>query len=150
MLRRSRRVLIFFKQLLTNIMRSGISLTCKVWCRIKYYFFLCNLTLDKVQIVPYIHCLGHNRVLLLSCMMCVVNFVFTLLQLQGVECGNGLVGGIPTMNTPRLRRGGGIASSSNLVLYLYWYSYIKYIFVCDSASEPWSDGLYFLLGVFLP
>ena len=38
------------------------------------------------------------------------------------------------MNTPRLRRGGGIASSSNLVFYLYWYSYIVY-FVCDSVSE---------------
>ena len=37
------------------------------------------------------------------------------------------------MNTPRLRRGGGIASSS-FVFYLYWYSYIGY-FVCDSASE---------------
>ena len=34
------------------------------------------------------------------------------------------------MNTPRLRRGGGIASSSNLVFYLYWY-----YFVCGSASE---------------
>ena len=37
------------------------------------------------------------------------------------------------MNTPRLRRGGGIASSS-FIFYLYWYSYIGY-FVCDSASE---------------
>ena len=37
------------------------------------------------------------------------------------------------MNTPRFRRGGGIASSS-FVFYLYWYSYIGY-FVCDSASE---------------
>ena len=31
---------------------------------------------------------------------------------------NGLVGGNPTMNTSRLRRGGGIAFSSNLVFYL--------------------------------
>ena len=39
------------------------------------------------------------------------------------------------MNTPRLRRGGGIASSSFIYFfYLYWYSYIVY-FVCDSASE---------------
>ena len=38
------------------------------------------------------------------------------------------------MNTPRLRRGGGIASSSILRFYLFWYSYIVY-FVCDSASE---------------
>ena len=45
-------------------------------------------------------------------MMCVVNFVFALSQLQGVESGDGLVGGNPTINTPRLRRGGGIASSS--------------------------------------
>ena len=37
------------------------------------------------------------------------------------------------MNTPRLRRGGGIASPS-FIFYLYWYSYIGY-FVCDSASE---------------
>ena len=37
------------------------------------------------------------------------------------------------MNTPRLRRGGGIASSS-FIFYLYWYFYIVY-FVCDSASE---------------
>ena len=46
---------------------------------------------------------------------------------------DGLVGGNPTMNTPRLRRGEGIASSS-FVFYLYWYSCIGY-FVCDSASE---------------
>ena len=37
------------------------------------------------------------------------------------------------MNTPRLHRGGGIASSS-FMFYLYWYSYIVY-FVCDAASE---------------
>ena len=40
-------------------------------------------------------------------MTCVVNFVFVLSQLQGVESGDGLVGGNPTMNTPRLRRGRG-------------------------------------------
>ena len=51
-----------------------------------------------------------------------------------VLSGDGLVGGNPTMNTPRLRRGGGIASSPILVFYLYWYSYIVH-FVCDSASE---------------
>ena len=39
------------------------------------------------------------------------------------------------MNTPRLCRGGGIASSSFILFFcLYWYSYIVY-FVCDSASE---------------
>ena len=32
-------------------------------------------------------------------MMCVINFVFALSQLQGVEW-DGLVGGNPTMNTP--------------------------------------------------
>ena len=37
------------------------------------------------------------------------------------------------MNTPWLRREGGIASSS-FGFYLYWYSCIGY-FVCDSASE---------------
>ena len=37
------------------------------------------------------------------------------------------------METPRLRRGGGIASSS-FVFYLYWYSYIGY-FVRDSTFE---------------
>ena len=43
------------------------------------------------------------------------------------------------MNTrPRLRKGGGIASSSFILFfYLYWYSYIRYVvyLVCDSASE---------------
>ena len=37
-------------------------------------------------------------------------------------------------NIPRLRRKGGKASSSNLVFYLNWYSYIVYS-VCVSASE---------------
>ena len=53
-----------------------------------------------------------------------------LSQLQGVE------GGWPGRrepddehNTPRLRRGGGIASSSFILFfYLYWYSYIRRIF----------------------
>ena len=34
-----------------------------------------------------------------------------------VLSGDGLVGGNPTMNTPRLRRGGGMASSSNLFIF---------------------------------
>ena len=40
------------------------------------------------------------------------------------------------MNTPRLRRGGGIGgiASPSFIFYLYWYSYIVY-FVCDSAFE---------------
>ena len=61
----------------------------------------------------------------------------------------GLVGGNPTMNTPRLRRGGGIASSSNLGFYLYWYSYIVY-FVCDSASELGAMGSTSFLGFSCP
>ena len=48
------------------------------------------------------------------------------------------------MNTPRLRRGGGIASSS-FVFYLYWYSYVGY-FVCDSASEFGAMGSTSFLG----
>ena len=51
-------------------------------------------------------------------MTCVVNFVFFPSHSSKVLSGDGLVGGNPTMNTPRLRRGGGIASSS-FVFYLY-------------------------------
>ena len=52
------------------------------------------------------------------------------------------------MNTPRLRRGGGIASSS-FVFYLYWYSYLVY-FVCDSASEFGAMGSTSFLGFSYP
>ena len=48
-------------------------------------------------------------------MMCVVNFVLPS-HSSRVLSRDGLVGGNPTMNTPRLRRGGGIASSSSSVL----------------------------------
>ena len=48
------------------------------------------------------------------------------------------------MNTPQLRRGRGIASSS-FIFYLYWYSYIVY-FVCDSASEFGAMGSISFLG----
>ena len=58
--------------------------------------------------------------------------------------GDGLAGGNPTMNTPRLRRGGGIASSS-FIFSLYWYSCIVY-FVCDSASEFGAMGSTSFLG----
>ena len=51
-------------------------------------------------------------------MTCVVDFVFLPSHSSNVLSGDGLVGGNPTMNTPRLRRGGGIASSS-FVFYLY-------------------------------
>ena len=52
------------------------------------------------------------------------------------------------MNTPQLRRGGGIASSS-FVFYLYWYSYIVY-FDCDSASEFGAMGSTSFLGFSYP
>ena len=52
------------------------------------------------------------------------------------------------MNTPRLRRGRGIASSS-FVFYLYWYSFIGY-FVCDSASEFGAMGSTSFLGFSYP
>ena len=52
------------------------------------------------------------------------------------------------MNTPRRRRGGGIASSS-FVFYLYWYSYMGY-FVCDSASEFGAMGSTSFLGFSYP
>ena len=44
--------------------------------------------------------------------------------------GDGLVGGNPTMNTPRLRRGGGVASSSFVfyLLYVLVFLYINSIF----------------------
>ena len=63
--------------------------------------------------------------------------------------GDGLVGGNPMTNTPRLRRGGGIASSSNLFFNLYWYSFIVY-FVCDSASEFGATGSTSFMGFSCP
>ena len=57
------------------------------------------------------------------------------------------------MNTPRLRRGGGVASSSFIIfLYLYWYSYYSIIgyFVCDSASEFGAMGSTSFLGFSYP
>ena len=80
-------------------------------------------------------------------MTCVVNFVLPS-HSSRVLSGDGLVGGNPTMNTPRLRRGGGIASSS-FIFYLYWYSYIVY-FVCDSASEFGAMGSTSFLGFSYP
>ena len=54
------------------------------------------------------------------------------------------------MNTPRLRRGGGIASSS-FIFYLYWYSYIIIVyFVRDSASEFGAMGSTSCLGFSYP
>ena len=64
--------------------------------------------------------------------------------------GDGLVGGNPTMNTPRLRRGG----DSFLFVYFIFTCigipiYVVY-FVCDSASEFGAMGSTFFFGVFLP
>ena len=66
---------------------------------------------------------------------------------------DGLVGGNPTMNTPRLRRGGG--GDSFLLIYFIFlpvlvFLYILYIlFVTQLPSlERWA--LHFLFGVFLP
>ena len=53
------------------------------------------------------------------------------------------------MNTPRLRRGGGIASSSFVFYLLYGYSYIGY-FVCDSASGFGAMGSTSFLGFSYP
>ena len=52
------------------------------------------------------------------------------------------------MNVPRLRRRGGIASSS-FAFYLYGYSYKGY-FVCDSASEFGAMGSTSFLGFSSP
>ena len=49
------------------------------------------------------------------------------------------------MNTPRLRRGGGIASSTCIGIPIY----VGY-FVCDSASEFGAMGSTSFFGVFLP
>ena len=55
------------------------------------------------------------------------------------------------MNTPRLRRGGGIASSSFILFFTCIGTpiYVVY-FVCDSASEFGALGSTSFLGVFLP
>ena len=84
-------------------------------------------------------------------MTCVVNFVFALSQLQGVEWGWPGRGN-PTMNTPRLRRGGGIASSSFILFFTSIAIPIEPIvyFVCNSASEFGAMGSTSFFGVFLP
>ena len=60
----------------------------------------------------------------------------------------GLVGGNMTMNTPRLRREGGIASSS--LFFTCSGVLIYYILLYVTQLPIWSDGFYFLFGVFLP
>ena len=66
-------------------------------------------------------------------------------------CTSTLVGGNPTMNTPRLRRGGGIASSS-FILFFTCFGIPIYVvyFVCDSASEFGAMGSTSFFWVFLP
>ena len=53
------------------------------------------------------------------------------------------------MNTPRLRRGGGIASSSFILFFtcIGILTYVAY-FVCDSASEFGAMGSTSFFGVF--
>ena len=72
--------------------------------------------------------LGHR---VLSCMMCVVNFVFALSQLQGVEWG-----------WPDRREPDDEHSPAS-------YSYTEY-FVCDSASEFGEMGSTSILGFSCP
>ena len=55
---------------------------------------------------------------ILSYMMCVEN-LFLPSHSSRVLSGDGLVGGNLTMNTPRLRRGGGIAFS-----YLFYFYFL--------------------------
>ena len=80
-------------------------------------------------------------------MTCVVNFVLPS-HSSKVLSGDGLACGNPTMNTPRLRKGGGIVSL-HLFFYLYWYSYIVY-FVCDSATESGAMGFTSFFGFSYP
>ena len=61
-------------------------------------------------------------------MTCVVIFFFLPSHSSKVLRGDGLVGGNPTMNTPRLRRGGGSFLFVYFIFDLYWYSYIRSIF----------------------
>ena len=83
-------------------------------------------------------------------MTCVVNFVFALSQLQGVE------GGWPGRREPDDEHspaswGGGIASSSFILFFtcIGIPIYVVY-FVCDSASEFGVMGSTSFFGVFLP
>ena len=85
-------------------------------------------------------------------MTCVVNFVFALSQLQGVEWGWPGRREPDDEHSPRLRRGGGIASSSFILFFacIGIPIYVVY-FVCDSASEFGAMGsTSFFWGVFLP
>ena len=70
------------------------------------YIFTCIITLLSRGAWRY--CLGHR---VLSCMMCVVNFVFVLSQLQGLEWG-GPGRREPDDEHSPASKGGRIASSS--------------------------------------
>ena len=63
-------------------------------------------------------------------MTCVVIIIIIILPSHSSKVlrGDGLVGGNPTMNTPRLRRGGDSFLFVYFIFYLYWYSYIRSIF----------------------
>ena len=67
-------------------------------------------------------------------MMCVWSILFCPSHSSRVLIGVDLVGGNPTMNTPRLRRGERIASYSSFIFTCSGAPVIVY-FVCDSASE---------------
>ena len=80
-------------------------------------------------------------------MMCAWLVLFCPSHSFRVLSGDGLVGGNPTMNTPRLRRGGGIA------IFKFKFTCsgtpIQYIlFVTQLPSR--SDGFYFLFGFSCP
>ena len=100
----------------------------------------------------YQACYGHPR-----CNLNLVRlFRFSLLILflsshsSKVSSGDGLVGGNPTMNTPRLRRRGDSFLFIYFIFYLYWYSYIIVYSVCDSASEFEAMGSTSFLGFSYP
>ena len=85
----------------------------------------------------------------MTCVVIIILFYFLPSHSSKVLRGDGLVGGNPTMNTPRLRRGGGIASSSFFFFFTCIGIYVGY-FVCDSASEFGAMGSTSFFGVFLP
>ena len=83
-------------------------------------------------------------------MTCVVNFVFALSELRGVEWGWPGRREPDDEHSPASYGGGGVASSSFILcFYLYWYSYTAY-FVCDSASEFGAMGSTSFLGFSYP
>ena len=80
-------------------------------------------------------------------MTCVVNFVFALSQLQGVEWGWPGRREPDDEHSPGFVGGGDSFLFIYFIFYLYWYSYIVY-FVCDSASEFGAMGSTFSVPYF--